>query len=420
MTRPQLLLPVLLAGGLLLCACGQDPGRGSAGAPAGGSPPAHTSEFDFAPGGPIPDGELGAFHVVLSVVYRERPLGDMVFELWPDASPLAVRRFLRHCAEGAYDGSPFHRVIREYVVQGGDPTGSGRGASPYGTLVPEASVDPAHRHGYGVLSMTDPPSLQFFVCTTESPRVWALDEQPLSRLGRLSAGVATLEQVANVEVGFTPNGEKSRPLEPVVVERARVVRGAAPREEVVARPPVDLQGQPEVVAVEHIWVTFTERARGMAVNRNRLQAEARAIDALQRVRSGELAWEDAVREYSDEPRPPVDQPLPRRRMSNFGVLRLQGQRAGVDGRQELRELQNQLRSELAAGLISTDELRRQQDEKTAEVEARIRALGMERREDINELSYTEVAFGLELGEVGLVEYDPYTCPYGWYILRRVE
>jgi len=248
-----------------------------------------------------------------------------------------------------------------------------------------------------------------------------LDEQPLSRLGRMTSGVATLEQVANVDVGFSPTGgERSTPIAPIVIERARAVRGAAPAGEVIARPPADLQGQPEVVAVEHIWVTFTERARTPGVNRNRLEAEARAIEVLQRVRSGEVAWEDAVREYSDEPYRLHGQPIPRRRMSNFGVLRLLAQRAALDGRQELRDLQNQLRSELAAGLISTDELRRRQDEKTAEVEARVREIGMERREDISETAYTEVAFGLEVGEVGLVEYEPFTSPFGWYLLRRVE
>ena len=173
------LLPLVVAAGVLLPACGGE----ATDTPGAGAPPAHTPEFDFAPGGPIADAELADFHVVLAVSYQDQDLGGMAFELWPDASPRAVRRFLRHCAEGSYDGTLFHRVMREFVVQGGDPTGTGAGASPYGQLTAEASIDPAHRHGYGVLSMTDPPSLQFFVCASEGPRVWALDEQPLSRLG---------------------------------------------------------------------------------------------------------------------------------------------------------------------------------------------------------------------------------------------
>jgi peptidyl-prolyl cis-trans isomerase B (cyclophilin B) len=401
---------------LLLVACGGEAADG----PVDSARPARVPEFDFAPDGPIPDAQLGEFHVVLSISSRSGDLGQMSFELWPEVAPRAVRRFLRHCAEGLYDGTVLHRLVREFVVQGGDPGGTGLGVSPYGRLEPELTIDPAYRHGYGVLAMAEPPSLQFFVCVAESPQVWALDERPISRLGRLTAGVVTLEQIANTQVGFGGvAGERSAPIAPVEVTSARVVRGTAPAGGPIQRPPVDLQGQPEVVVVQHLWVTFTERARTPGLLRNRLEAEVRAHELLTRLRAGELEWESAVREYSDE-NLPREGAIPVRRMSNFGVLDLAAQRALIDGHREQRVHQVQLRAELAAGGISPEELLRRQEEKRAEVEQRISATVMERREDISATHYTQVAFGLEVGEVGLVEYDPYGSPQGWFVLRRIE
>lgn len=414
MLRLLALLPILVS----LCACGGSSAAGGA-EPGGTSAPAK-QDLDFSPGGPIRDEELGEFHVVMRVSLEGRPLGELVFGLWPEAAPRAVRRFLRHAAEGTYDGTTFHRVVREFVIQGGDPTDTGQGASPYGELAPEATVDPAYRHGYGVLSFTEPPSLQFFICCADSPAVWALDERPISRLGHLTQGVATLEQIANLEVTFGKvSGERSTPLTEPVIEEVRVVRGPAPTGETIQRPPVDLRGAPEVVTVQEIWITFTERAGTSRVRRNRLEAEMLAREVFGRLQSGELEWEEAVRRYSDS-HPDPDQPLPVRRISNYGVRRIEAQRAAVDARAELRAMRNELRQELAAGLITSEELTRRQEEAEAASQARVKALFMERREDIGETGYADTAFKLEVGQVGLVEYDPYASPRGWFILRRVE
>ena len=60
-------------------------------------------------------------------------LGDIDIELWPKEAPKAVRNFVQLCQEGYYDGTLFHRVIKDFMVQGGDPTGTGTGGqSIYG------------------------------------------------------------------------------------------------------------------------------------------------------------------------------------------------------------------------------------------------------------------------------------------------
>jgi len=56
-------------------------------------------------------------------------VGDLDIELWPKEAPKAVRNFVQLCLEGYYDGVIFHRVIKDFMAQTGDPTGTGEGAS---------------------------------------------------------------------------------------------------------------------------------------------------------------------------------------------------------------------------------------------------------------------------------------------------
>jgi cyclophilin family peptidyl-prolyl cis-trans isomerase len=431
--RPRLTWPFALLCGLLLAGCGggasSSEGSGSGSSPGTPGFNGKAAEFDFTPGGPIPDSALGEFHLVFECSIDSQTgasqagpiqLPPMTFELWPDVAPKGVRRLLRHAAEGVYDGSLFHRVMREFVIQGGGPGPDGQGRSPYGELEPELFTDAQRRHGYGVLSLTEPPSLQFFVCVAESPQVWALDQRPITRLGRLTSGVEALEQLASVPVTYPPaGGEKSAPRVPVRLDRARVVRSPAPTDELIRRPVRDLQGGPEVVAVQQVLITFAERGGAFGVHRNRVEAAARARECLESVRSGRLSWEDAARAYSDRPLD-RDKPIRTRRISNFGVLRLEAQRARIDAKQEITAFQAELRQLLAQAVISPEELSRRMEQRQAEIEARVLATAIDRREDVNETAYTEVVFGLQPGEVGLVEYDPFTCPYGWFVVRRIE
>lgn len=64
--------------------------------------------------------------------------GPLDIELWPKEAPKSVRNFAQLCLEGYYDGTLFHRVIKSFLVQGGDPTGSGTGGrSIYGSVFPD-------------------------------------------------------------------------------------------------------------------------------------------------------------------------------------------------------------------------------------------------------------------------------------------
>jgi peptidyl-prolyl cis-trans isomerase B (cyclophilin B) len=122
--------------------------------------------------------------------YRARlvtPLGDIVAELYADKAPQTVNNFVFLAREGYYDGVTFHRVIRGFMAQGGDPTGSGRGGPGY-TFADE--FDPSLRHdGPGVLSMANAGpgtnGSQFFITHGPTPH---LDDRH-SVFGRVVEGM---------------------------------------------------------------------------------------------------------------------------------------------------------------------------------------------------------------------------------------
>lgn len=98
--------------------------------------------------------------------------GDMSFELYPQYAPKAVENFSTHAKNGYYDGLIFHRVIKDFMIQGGDPTGTGCGGeSIWGkSFEDEFSIDA--RNYYGALSMANSgPNTngsQFFIVQAKS------------------------------------------------------------------------------------------------------------------------------------------------------------------------------------------------------------------------------------------------------------
>ena len=100
-------------------------------------------------------------------------LGDIVIELYADKAPVTVNNFVFLAREGYYDGVTFHRVIRDFMVQGGDPTGSGSGGPGY--RFPD-EFHPSLRHdGPGILSMANAGpgtnGSQFFITHRETPHL---------------------------------------------------------------------------------------------------------------------------------------------------------------------------------------------------------------------------------------------------------
>ncbi len=103
----------------------------------------------------------------------ETDKGNITIELFPDAAPNTVNNFVFLAREGFYNGVTFHRVIENFVIQGGDPTGTGRGGPGY-TFEDEVRGNP-YRHETGTLSMANAgPNTngsQFFICHSPQPHL---------------------------------------------------------------------------------------------------------------------------------------------------------------------------------------------------------------------------------------------------------
>ena len=149
--------------------------------------------------------------------------GDLVLEFWPDVAPKTVENFKKLAREGFYNGTAFHRIIKGFMIQGGDPlTKDASMESRWGTGDPgykiKAEFNDRH-HDRGVLSMArsaspDSAGCQFFICHGDAR---FLDRQ-YTAFGQLVKGDDVLEKIANVPTKSGGGGEKSTPIERVAVE----------------------------------------------------------------------------------------------------------------------------------------------------------------------------------------------------------
>ncbi|MFV2065870.1 MAG: putative Ig domain-containing protein [Pirellulales bacterium] len=144
--------------------------------------------------------------------------GDMVFELFEQRAPRVTDRIIELAESGFYNGVIFHRVINGFMIQGGDPTGTGTGGSDLGDFDDQFRPDLQHT-SRGLLSMAksgdDTNDSQFFI-TEGTPRFLDFNH---SVFGQLVEGEAVREAVSNV-----PTDGNDRPLDPIVMTNVEVFR----------------------------------------------------------------------------------------------------------------------------------------------------------------------------------------------------
>lgn len=141
-------------------------------------------------------------------------------ELYPDKAPNTVNNFLSLAKNGFYDGLIFHRVIPEFMIQGGDPVGNGTGGPGY-TIPGEFRQNGFNNdlaHDRGVLSMAramDPNSAgsQFFIMHKKSPHL----DNAYAAFGQVTSGMEEVDRIANVK---TSMGDK--PVEDEKINRITV------------------------------------------------------------------------------------------------------------------------------------------------------------------------------------------------------
>jgi peptidyl-prolyl cis-trans isomerase B (cyclophilin B) len=139
----------------------------------------------------------------------ETTLGSMTVEFWPDVAPQHVQNFIDLSKKGFYNGLIFHRVIRDFMIQGGCPQGTGTGSNGSVRVKAEFNNRPDRRHVRGVLSMArsqDPnsASCQFFIVHADSSHL----DGKYSAFGKVTAGLDTLDKIANLPT------RSDRPLNP--------------------------------------------------------------------------------------------------------------------------------------------------------------------------------------------------------------
>lgn len=160
----------------------------------------------------------------------EMQSGDIIdIELFPEAAPKTCENFEKLVSEGFFNGTHFHRIVPGFVIQGGDPTGTGTGGSKQN--IPgefrAAGVDNSISHTKGVVSMArsgsytygyDTASSQFFICLDDSCR--ALDGY-YAAFGKVCAGMDTVEKIASVP---TDSGDYPRIVsDEVLIRRASII-----------------------------------------------------------------------------------------------------------------------------------------------------------------------------------------------------
>ena len=127
-------------------------------------------------------------------------MGVIEIELYPEIAPITVENFLKLCKSGFYNGTFFHRVIRGFVIQGGDPTGTGMGGPGWNIKGEFASngVKNDLKHKRGVLSMAraglpDSAGSQFFIMHDDAPHL----DGDYAGFGMVKSGMDVVDSIVS-------------------------------------------------------------------------------------------------------------------------------------------------------------------------------------------------------------------------------
>lgn len=148
--------------------------------------------------------------------------GTMEAELFPEVAPITVANFLALTEQGFYNGIIFHRVISGFMIQGGDPKGTGTGGSDK-TIRGEFKANGVNnplQHTRGVLSMArtmfpDSASSQFFIMHQDAPHL----DGSYAAFGVVTKGIETVDKIAAVKTNAM-----DKPVKPIVIQKLERIR----------------------------------------------------------------------------------------------------------------------------------------------------------------------------------------------------
>ncbi|HSQ89005.1 peptidylprolyl isomerase [Romboutsia sp.] len=155
---------------------------------------------------------------IATIVFKD--FGTVEAELYPHVAPNTVNNFISLANSGFYDGLTFHRIIKDFMIQGGDPDGTGTGGPGY-SIKGEFTKNKFKNdlsHTEGVLSMArsqqkNSAGSQFFIVTKDAPH---LDGQYAS-FGKVINGMDIVHKIENIETG-----KNDAPIEKVIIESIKV------------------------------------------------------------------------------------------------------------------------------------------------------------------------------------------------------
>lgn len=146
---------------------------------------------------------------------------NIKIELYPDVAPITVANFEKLVKEGFYDGLIFHRVIKGFMIQGGDPEGTGMGGAKEKIKGEFRANGIANdlKHTRGVISMArsmmpNSASSQFFIMHKDAPHL----DGNYAAFGKVVEGMDVVDEIAETEVNFN-----DKPLQPQVMKKVTIV-----------------------------------------------------------------------------------------------------------------------------------------------------------------------------------------------------
>jgi len=146
-------------------------------------------------------------------------LGDMTAELYPQDAPITVNNFVFLAREGFYDESPFHRVMKDFMIQAGTPAGLDATGPGY-----DFDNEPVIKeYAVGTLAMANrgpnTNGSQFFICDADLSARLSKD---YTIFGQVTQGIDVVHEIASVPVAARPGGEKSKPTTEVYIKTVTI------------------------------------------------------------------------------------------------------------------------------------------------------------------------------------------------------
>ena len=161
--------------------------------------------------------------------------GDIEVNLHDGIAPMAVNNFVCLARDGFYDGLIFHRVIKDFMIQGGDPAGNGSGGPGY-SFPDEFSPEKTFDEPYVLAMANSGPNTngsQFFITVEPTPQLNHSETAGYVIFGKVVSGTEVAEAISNAAVTDNGSGEMSKPVAPVTIETITITESgslAAPTE----------------------------------------------------------------------------------------------------------------------------------------------------------------------------------------------